>query len=72
MSQKTASSPGRGVGVGSSRSALPIPHDPDERARLYDEAMLTPDERQAIDQWCYDEQRERAQGVVSSDEAGRK
>lgn len=49
-----------------------IPADPDERARLMAEAGLTPDERAAIDQWCYDEQRKRVQGVVPEDEAGRR
>ncbi len=50
----------------------PIPRDRGERKRLMDEAMLTDEERAAIDQWCYDQQRERAQGVVSADESGRR
>lgn len=51
---------------------IPIPADPAERARLYNAAKLTDEERRALDQWCYDQQRERAQGVVSADEAGRR
>lgn len=41
-----------------------IPADPLERARLTEMAGLTEGERRALEQWCYDQQRERAQGVV--------
>lgn len=53
------------------KGAIAIPADPADRALLLDEAMLTPEERGAIDRFCYEQQRERAQGVVPADEAGR-
>jgi hypothetical protein len=49
-----------------------IPADPAERERLMAEAGLSSAERHAIDEWCYEQQRERAQGIVPVDEAGRK
>lgn len=46
-----------------------IPRDPKKRAELADLAGLTDEERAAIDQWCYDQERERAQGVLLNEGA---
>lgn len=49
------------------RAGVRIPADPKKRAELMDFAGLTDEERAAIDQWCYDEQRKRDRGVLLND-----
>jgi hypothetical protein len=47
---------------------VPIPADLVKREALLNEAQVTAEERAAIDQWCYGEQRKRARGVLLNDE----
>jgi hypothetical protein len=44
--------------------AVLIPRDPAKRAALAKFAGLTDEERAAIDQWCYDQEMQRQQGVL--------
>lgn len=43
----------------------PIPKDPAKRARLASMAGLPTEERAAINQWCYDQQREQARRLAA-------
>lgn len=52
-----------GSAAGRERPVL-IPRDPEKRAALANFAGLTDEERAALDQWCYDQEMERAQGVL--------
>ena len=45
-------------------SGVPIPRDPEARRRLAEFAGLTEEERQAIDQFCFDEEQKRRRGVL--------
>lgn len=44
--------------------AVLIPRDPEKRAALAQMAGLTDEERAALDQWCFDQEQERQQGVL--------